>query len=165
METTNILIPTDFSLASLNAVTALIKKHPEQKFNIFLVHFLSLSDSISDLLMLSRRNREYQHISPEFEQQVNAFRQCHPQNIIRIHAEFFYGNTVAVLKNYLEARDITTIAALHDHTYLKLTKNSIDPTLLMQRSGCRLINLASTLTLQTNDDAIAVDNQELQPSF
>jgi hypothetical protein len=43
MKTTNILIPTDFSVASLNAVNVLLEK-ADQRFNIVLVHFLQLSD-------------------------------------------------------------------------------------------------------------------------
>ena len=139
MKTTNILIPTDFSVASLNAVNVLLEK-TEQRFNIVLVHFLQLSDSISELLMLNRRSREYQYITPEFEEQLNTLRQNYPGQVTSLCTEFFYGNTVAVLKNYLEAKQIDTIVILQGHTYAKLTKNSIDPSLLIQRSGCKVVN-------------------------
>jgi hypothetical protein len=141
MKTTNILIPTDFSLASLNAISAFIQQqpNPDQRFKISLVHFLQLSDSISELLMLSRRSREYQYISAEFEEQLANYRRQYPGQIAMLHTEFFYGSTVAVFKNYLEAQQIDKIVALHEHPYQKLTQNSIDPTLLLQRSGYELL--------------------------
>lgn len=141
MKTTNILIPTDFSLTSLNAISAFIEQHPDsgQGFNISLVHFLQLSDSISELLMLSRRSREYQYISAEFEAQLASYRRQYPGQIAMLHTTFFYGSTVAVFKNYLEAQKIDKLVALQGHVYEKLTQNSIDPTLLLQRSGYQLL--------------------------
>lgn len=144
MKTTNILIPTDFSVASLNAVNVLLEK-ADQRFNIVLVHFLQLSDSISELLMLNRRSREYQYITPEFEEKLNVLRQNYPGQITSIGTEFFYGNTVAVLKNYLEAKEIDMIVILKGHSYAKLTKNSIDPSLLIQRSGCKTITTEAVI--------------------
>lgn len=163
METTNILIPTDFSLASLNAITGLVKKHPEERFNITLVHFFKLSDSEAELLMLARRNREYTHISQEFEDQLNELRKSFSHQIARVQIEFFYGNTVAIFKNFLEARDIQTIVCLDCHNYSRLTKNSIDPQVLVQRSGCRLINITHTAARpQIDEDVILITRPQLQ---
>lgn len=163
METTNILIPTDFSLASLNTIMGLVKKHPEERFNITLVHFFKLSDSEAELLMLARRNREYTHITQEFEDQLNDIRKNFPQQIARVHAEFFYGNTVAIFKNYLEARDIKTIACLDCHSYKQLTKNSIDPQLLLHRSGCKIINITQAPARpQIDEDVILITRPQLE---
>lgn len=163
METRNILIPTDFTLASLNAVTGLLKKHPEEKFNILLVHFFKLSDSESELLMLARRNREYMHITEEFEDQLNAIRSNFSQQIGRIYPEFFYGNTVAIFKNFLEARGIETIACLDCHNYKQLTKNSLDPHILVKRSGCKVINITlSSARPQIDEDVIVITHPQLE---
>jgi hypothetical protein len=163
METTNILIPTDFSLASLNAITGLVKKHPEERFNITLVHFFKLADSEAELLMLARRNREYTHISQEFEDQLNELRKSFPQQVARVYIEFFYGNTMAIFKNFLEARDIKTIVCLDCHNYKQLTKNSIDPQLLVKRSGCKLININTTATRpQIDEDVIVITRPQLE---
>jgi hypothetical protein len=163
METTNILIPTDFTLSSLNAVTGLLKKHPEKRFNITLVHFFKLSDSESELLMLARRNREYMHITAEFEDQLNAIRSNFSQQIGRVYPEFFYGNTVAIFKHFLEARGIETIVTLNGHTYKQLTKNSIDPQLLVKRSGCQLIDIVhAPARPQIDEDVIAITRPQLE---
>jgi hypothetical protein len=134
MKTTNILIPTDFSLTSLQAIPALMQRQPGKKFNILLVNFLGLSDSISDLLMLSRRSREYEHITQEFMDECKRLAAQYPNQIDNLQTEFFYGNTVAVFKNYLEAREIDQIAKLKDYNCALLTPNSYEPTQLLERS-------------------------------
>jgi hypothetical protein len=155
MKTTNILIPTDFSLASLKAIPALLQQQAGQKFNITLVNFLGLSDSISELLMLSRRSREYEctRLSREYSEQIE-----------HLTTEFFYGNTVAVFKNYLEAREIDQVARLRDHTYAKLTALSYEPGTLLERCKCRVINLAPYIVPQpVKVKALySVDELELQ---
>nr|WP_294948206.1 hypothetical protein [uncultured Mucilaginibacter sp.] len=142
MKTTNILIPTDFSLTSLKAIPALLEQQPGQQFNITLVNFLGLSDSISELLMLSRRSREYEHVTQEFLDECSRLSRGYSNQILSLQTEFFYGTTVAVFKNYLEAREIDQIARLKDHNYLKLTPLSYEPGPLLERSKCQLINLA-----------------------
>ena len=141
MKTTNILIPTDFSLDSLKAIPALIQQQPGQQFNITLVNFLGLSDSISDLLMLSRRSREYEFVTQEFLNECTRLSREYSNQILSLQPEFFYGNTVALFKNYLEAREIHQVARLKDFSYLKLTPMSYEPGTLLERSKCNVINL------------------------
>jgi len=165
MKTTNILIPTDFSLASLTTVTNLLQKQPDQKFNIVLVHFMQLSDSISELLMLSRRATDYQHISTEFDEHLNVLRRQKKDQLLTLGYEFFYGSTVAVFKNYLEAKEIDTIVMLKGHNYQKLTNYSIDPAVLVQKSNYPVIELASHILPMENIRIGKVTSAlELQPA-
>jgi hypothetical protein len=142
MKTTNILIPTDFSLDSLKAIPALIQQHSEgQKLKITLVNFLGLSDSITDMLMLSRRNREYELVTQVFLDECTRLSRQYSEQIEQIQTEFFYGTTVAMFKNYLEAREIDRVARLKDHAYALLTPMSYEPGTLLERSCAKVINL------------------------
>lgn len=141
MKTLNIIIPSDFTLSSLNIIPVLAERYPKQKLNISLVHFLQLSDSISDLLLLSRRSREYQLISDEFYAGCTILKNDYADQIENIIPDFFYGNTVAVFKNYLEEKETELIAMPENHNYARLTSNSFDPTILMQRSGYKIVIL------------------------
>jgi len=141
MKKLNIIIPSDFTLSSLNIIPVLAERYPDQKLNISLVHFLQLSDSISDLLLLSRRSREYQLISDEFYAGCTMLKNDYADRIENITPDFFYGNTVAVFKNYLEEKETGLIAMPENHSYARLTPNSFDPTILMQRSGYKIITL------------------------
>ncbi|OOQ62147.1 hypothetical protein [Mucilaginibacter pedocola] len=148
MKTTNILIPTDFSLESLQAVPALIQQQPGQKFNITMVNFLGLSDSISDLLMLSRRSREYEYVTQEFLDELTRLSREYGEYIESLQTEFFYGNTVALFKNYLEARDINQIARLKQFSYIKLTPMSNEPDAFLDRAKCPIVDLIPYITVQ-----------------
>ncbi|QKJ29642.1 hypothetical protein HQ865_07705 [Mucilaginibacter mali] len=161
MKTKNILIPTDFSLATLNCVSGFLDKNPGQKFRVTMVHFLQLSDSISELLMLSRRNRDYQHIGSEFEAEIDKLRKGYASQLESLHAEFFYGNTIAVFKNFLDHLEIDAILMLHGHTYAKLTENSVDPQLMVQRSGCLVHTISAPVKPVRVERAIRVSRQEL----
>jgi len=141
MKTLNIIIPSDFTLSSLNIIPVLAERYPKQKLNVSLVHFLQLSDSISDLLLLSRRSREYELISDEFYTGCTMLKNDYADQIENIIPDFFYGNTVAVFKNYLEEKETELIAMPENHNYARLTSNSFDPTILMQRSGYKIVIL------------------------
>ncbi|GAB3926182.1 hypothetical protein [Mucilaginibacter myungsuensis] len=145
MKTKNILVPTDFSLASLTAINNLLHKHPDQKFNISMVHFMQVSDSITELLMLSRRASEYQHITQEFEDQLGNLKRLKKDQLVNVSYEFFYGSTVAVFKNFLEAKDIESVVSVKDHTYNKLNRYSVDPELLIQKCKYPVIEVSAVM--------------------
>ncbi|HEY0610546.1 MAG TPA: hypothetical protein VGD35_12840, partial [Chitinophaga sp.] len=63
----NILIPTDFSIRSLDLVKAAVHAGINEPMNILLVHCFKMSDNIQELMMLSRRMKDYEHISDEFK--------------------------------------------------------------------------------------------------
>lgn len=161
MKTKNILIPTDYSVATLNCVSGFLDKNPDQKFQIIMVHFLQLSDSISELLMLSRRNREYQYISNDFEAAMDKMRKRYADQITSLHAEFFYGSTVVVFKNFLEHNGIDAILLLHGHQYEKLAENSIEPHLMVERSGYPVLTISAPVKPARVEEAIRVSKQEL----
>jgi len=134
-----LLIPTDFNLTSLNCIPGLVQGYAPEKVNIILVHMMKVTDNISELLMLSRRSSEYRHISEDFYKACSKLKQQYAGSINNIRLEFFYGSTVAVFKNFLEANEVTAIVMLENYHYRMLNNNSTDPTLLANRSGYELI--------------------------
>lgn len=135
-----LLIPTDFNVKSLNCITGLIQQYAPQKLNIIMVHMMKITDNIHELLMLSRRSAEHQHISPEFYNACALLKREHADSINNIRIEFFYGSTVAVFKNFLEANEVNSIVMLENYTYAMLNKNSVEPAVLVNRSGIKVIN-------------------------
>ena len=133
-----LLIPTDFNIRSLNCIPALTKQYAPEKINIVLVHMMKITDNIQELLMLSRRSTEYQHISEEFYNTCAELRQNH-NHINNIRIEFFYGSTIAVFKNFLEANEVDAIVMLENYEYAMLNKNSVDPNQMVNRSGQPII--------------------------
>ncbi|ATP57576.1 hypothetical protein CPT03_14390 [Pedobacter ginsengisoli] len=135
-----ILISTDFNCNSVNCIPSLCKQLPEQELNFIFIHMFKLSDRMGDLLMLSRRNKEYKYVSQQFYDQCELMKQTYPQ-IKAIKIEFFYGSTVGMFRNYLENAGVTQILAPAHCSTDKLNNSSIDPALLIQRSGTPVMHI------------------------
>jgi hypothetical protein len=99
-----------------------------------------LSDSIGDLLMLSRRSREFESISDDFYNRCNTYKaQC--KNIEAIKIEFFYGSTMSMFRNFLENHDVDCVLHPDNCSCNKINKSSIDPLTLIKKSGLPIVNL------------------------
>jgi hypothetical protein len=135
----NVLIPTDFSIRSLNLVKAAVQTNLDEPLNIVLVHFFKMSDNIQELMMLSKRMKDYDNISEAFKATCRELEDSYPQRINAIRIECFYGSTLAVFKNYLFGNGISLIIYDEHFRYKKVNKNSIDPLNIIKKSGCELL--------------------------
>lgn len=130
-----LLIPTDFKLASTNCIDQLIHRYHPQKLNIIMVHMLGITDSMGELLMLSRRSAEYRLIPDAFYKTCHNLRTKYADSIQDIRIEFFYGNTMAAFKTYLDENEVEAIIRLKGYDYDLLTEKSLDPDTFINRSG------------------------------
>lgn len=138
----NILIPTDFSVRSLDMVKEAINNvQLHEPMNILLVHFFKMSDNMQELMMLSRRMKDYEHVSEEYRNVIAQLQKNYPARINNIRVECFYGSTVAVFKNFLFGNGISVIAYDEHYRFVKVNKNSIDPLNIIKKSGCALLPL------------------------
>jgi hypothetical protein len=142
-----LLIPTDFKLESLNAVSRLVETQYPEKLNIVMVHLLGITDAMGELALLSRRSAEYRLISSDFYNTCTRLKQLHPDMIGSIDITFFYGYTMAAFRHFLEAHNVDAIVQLDDYNYELLTEKSINPNNLIQRSGLPIV-LANTKSVQ-----------------
>jgi hypothetical protein len=138
-----LLIPTDFTQQSIQSIPALAQGYYPEKVNIVLAHMLKITDNMGELLMLSRRSVEYRQIPDNFYIRCREIENKHGHLINNIAITFFYGSTVAVFNNFLEANNIDIIVAPHDN-YQLLFKNSIDPDMLFQKCGTAVIKQPKT---------------------
>jgi len=156
-----VLVPTDFKLESIRIIDALVQHQKNETLNIIFVHAFKLSDSITDMLMLSRRSRDYENVSDEFYQQLNQAKAKYPNQINAIGIEYFYGSTVAAFKNFIEAFDVERIAYLKEYNFTPINKYSVDPKILTARAGCEVIQL-NTLTVHASENLIDTKIHETQ---
>ncbi len=136
-----VLVPTDFKVESIKMIDALVQDQKNEQLNIVFLHAFKLSDSITDMLMLSRRSRDYEHVSNEFLQTLNEYKARYARQINYIGIEYFYGSTVAAFKNFIEALEVDSVAYLKDYNFSPINKYSIDPKYLTERSGCEVLML------------------------
>lgn len=135
-----ILIPTDFNASALNCIPELCNSMNGNEVNIIFIHLFRLSDSITDLLMLSRRSREFEYVSDDFHLGCTELKKQFPM-IKSLRIEFFYGSTVGVFKNFLEANEVDSILHPDFCTFEKLNKSSIDPSSLVAKSGLPTVTI------------------------
>lgn len=133
-----VLVPTDFNLRSLIIVDALVATNSSESLKIVFVHAFKISDSISDLLMLSRRNKDYEHISDEFYAQMAMYKQKYASKIESISVSYFYGSTTVAFRNFTENLEVDRIAYLDNYQFKPINKYSIDPSNLISRSKCEV---------------------------
>jgi hypothetical protein len=136
----SILIPTDFKAASLTCIPDLCRQQKGEDLNLVFIHLFKVSDSITDLLMLNRRNREYEYISDDFYLQCEHIKASFPQ-IKHIKIDFFYGSTIATFRNYLEGNGIDCVLDLAHCNAQPLNKRSVDPQNLIQKSGLKTLTI------------------------
>ncbi|PTQ96784.1 hypothetical protein C8P68_104273 [Mucilaginibacter yixingensis] len=136
-----LLIPTDFQLETTHCVPQLVHRFHPQKLNILMVHLVGITDSVGELLMLSRRSAENRFISDDFYRTCHNLRKSYADSIQDIRIEFFYGNTMAAFKNYLDANNVDTIVTLKDLDYELLTERSLDPDAFINRSGRNVLTI------------------------
>jgi len=154
-----VLVPTDFNLESTKIIDGLTLFQPYETFNIVFVHAFKLSDSISDMLMLSRRSKDYENISDDFYNTLDAYKKKYASQLNNISIEYFYGSTVAAFKNFIENFDVDFIAYPKDYSFKAINKFSIDPKILTARCGCEVLEM-NVMSIHTNESLIDTKIEE-----
>jgi hypothetical protein len=119
-----ILVPTDFSIESLN-LFKYAAQHAQEPLNIVLVHGLHLSDSIFDLLFRTRTDSVSKLTNPDFEDACLILRNKYASHINSFRIEIFSGVTQSAFQNFLEGNRITEILIPKTYT-LRLSGKSFD---------------------------------------
>ena len=133
-----ILIPTDFNESSVYASQGIFGNFPDETFKLIFFHAYKLTDSISDLLMLSRRTTEYGTIPEAFHKACYEFKAKNKQ-VGMLQIEYFYGSTMAVFRNFAEANEVDAIFYPDLYNFNKISKYSIDPSSFLNKSGIPVI--------------------------
>jgi hypothetical protein len=156
-----VLVITDFKIEALDCVPQLSEQVKSTELSFVFMHLFKLSDSITDLLMLSRRSREFEHISDEFHNRCRELeRTC--KNVKSIRVDFFYGSTVSMFRNYLEANEVNYILDPSNCSVGKINKSSIDAEALIKKAGTRVIRLQKVEAVQSRQEApVLVHEEEL----
>ena len=154
-----LLIPTDYQLSALDCIPNLCMQARNEEFTFIFVHVFKLSDSISELLLLSRRSREFEQISDEFYEQCEALKATYPQ-IKKFKMEFLYGNTLSMFRNFIEDNEVDAVLDLSSCSIARINKSSIDPRILIQKSGLPIVTVGQ-VSLQKKTDPIVVPQAEM----
>ncbi|MBB5647805.1 hypothetical protein [Pedobacter cryoconitis] len=136
-----VLIPTDFNENSVYLSENILKNFKDEPIRILFFHAYKLTDSISDLLMLSRRSTEYGQIPESFHSACYDFKKTHQAQIDTIGVEYFYGSTMAAFRNFAEAHEVDFIYCPETYSFRQISKYSINPDVFLNKSGIPILKV------------------------
>lgn len=134
-----IIIPSDFSQQSLLIAENILRK-TDQPVRIIFTHLFHLATDIQDLLFSTYRKKEYEFVSDKFSQECELLKNFYPTLLEEIKVEFYYGNTLASFKNFLDHHQAEAIAYSESYGVPLISKSSISALPVVRKSGLPLIN-------------------------
>lgn len=128
-----ILIPIDFTIASLYTLRQVLEHYETAQVKIVLMYADRLNDSISDLLFDSSYKKVLSLTSPEFQEALYILKNRFETIIHSIRIELFHGNNVNAFKNFIGGNHIDMIYIPKGYD-LKLKANGFNPIPLIKKS-------------------------------
>lgn len=136
---TNILIPTDFSTASLQLAEQTIQAFEPRQVNIILFHAFSMPSSAFELLIPDRKKPYHDLFNDQFRQACKQLKDQYPKVVQKICFKCMEGSTAALFRNFADANEIDLIVCPGHYQYTAIHPLSIDPRPLFKKSGIKVI--------------------------
>jgi hypothetical protein len=131
----HLLIPTDFSLQSLNAVHGALATRKNEEYKITLFHLLSMPVALPDLIFRPFARQEQKSINKDFLEACEIIQNKYGSRIKSLKVKFAYGDTVAYLRNYLEGEKVDKIVLVNNIQFVKPYSHSVDCIRLLRKTG------------------------------
>ena len=130
----NVLIPTDFTADSFTLVEQAIK-NCDKKINVVLFHAFAMPDSAFDMLAPDYKRPESLFMTETFRIACKQLKDAYPQIINKITVNCMQGNTKALFRNFVEAKDIDIICCPVAYNYVAIHERSTNPLPLFKKAG------------------------------
>jgi hypothetical protein len=135
--TKNLLIPIDFSVASLNTLKVVLENHKDKKFNVILFYSEILDDSITDLLFYNPNKIIKSKLTEEFSEAVEILKNRFQENIESLKIKLYHGLTKKALHNFLSIYQVDLIGIPKNYKF-KSSRNSFNPIPNLIKSNIKL---------------------------
>lgn len=138
-----IVVPTDFSVQSLNVLKNILSENEGGcQYDIVLLHGLYLTDSITDLMFMSKRRLAEQLSNPAFEEACGVICSKFDSQISSIRKDIFTGFTQSAFDNYLEANRVEDVYVSTKKSFQFTDKRSFDILPFVYKSAVRVHEVA-----------------------
>lgn len=141
----HVLIPTDFTIGSLQTVHAAVVHFPDEQVKISLLHLLEMPNGIGDLLLRAVRKEPTHLISADFQKACEIIRNKYGQKILQMDVLFRYGSTKHYVQNLLEGLEVDAIVLDPETKLGSPHASSVDMYPLLKKSGVEIIEMAPAL--------------------
>lgn len=134
-----ILIPTDFSAASLNLVAHVIANAGDHQLDIVLTHCLFLPDSEDiDMRFFSKKELIQSLRNSEFTKACRSMRAQIANGEVLIRTDLFTGLNQAAFNNFIEGNQIDEAVIPKSYQPFLSQKRSFDPTPFIRNSRLKI---------------------------
>lgn len=151
----HILIPTDFTIKSLQAVQAAAEHFNDDKLKITLFHLLDLPLGIGDLLFRINSQRNSKIIGQEFKDACQIIQNKYQSTIESINPVFGQGNTAAYVGNVLDGLKVDLIFLQQNMQLALPDKRSINVVPLLYKTRYKIIEIANTTPYEKTNFSLA----------
>lgn len=132
---TNILIPTDFTAASIKMAEQALEAANVKSVNIVFFHLFDSPSSEFELLDPSRKKPYSNVFTDSFRQQCKQLKDQYNTVIQKVCFKFLEGTGVGLFRNFMEANEIDLIYCPDSYKYVAINNKSADPRYLFKKSG------------------------------
>ena len=139
---TNILIPTDFTAASLKMTARFLQDANLHKCNIVLFHAFRLSSSPFDLLAFRTVDPACELVNEPFRQACKQLKVQFPERVGKIMIRCMTGDTRALFRNFLEANRISLVYCPDTYRFGQVHPRSVDPCPFFKSCGIPVVRSA-----------------------
>jgi hypothetical protein len=145
---TNVLIPTDFTLQSLELITAATQLITG-RLNVLLFHAFDMPDSLMDAMHRNGVRSHSSLITEEIRVRSRQIKAAHPE-IANIRFLIMYGSSVAVFKDFAAANEVDLIIYPAAYRYFPVVRESIDPDRMFLKSRLPIIRKLAARPVSAN---------------
>ena len=135
----NILVPTDFSPASLQLAEQALGCTTDMKVTVILFHAFEQSALPFELLRPGYKDPSAELMTEAFRLACKQLKDDHPQRIGKIIVRCMQGDTRAMFRNFVEANDVDMIFCPEQYVFSKVHKQSVNPAGLFAKCGVPVI--------------------------
>ena len=134
---TNILVPSDFTPATLKLAEQAVKLL-NREVNIIFFHAFSMPFYYQDFFRPERQPWQ-DVVSDEFRQGCKQLKEKYPWLINSINFKYMQGNSNALFRNWAEAHEIDIIVCPPTYAHTKIHERSLNPAGFFKKSRLPLL--------------------------
>lgn len=143
--TQKVIIPTDFTVTSLNFVIEFLQKNSDKKNNIVFVHGFETPTSISELLFFSKYKVLKKLETQAFNDALLIIKNRFASSIDKINFEILTSNNKTYLNNYLEKQEANVVVEVKNYKPVFKNKNSFHITNLYNTTVQNIITIENKI--------------------
>jgi len=158
-----LLMPTNFTVSSLNAVISYLSKGTDTKIELVLLHGHASSESMTEMLAFDKDDYLDECYSEDFLTACQIIKTRFEDQVEEIYSDIICSKNDRYIRNYLKGHKIAKVILPSEFEYAQLATNSFC-TVALLRKNCQHLNIpiielsATASSLQTTQQPDVIDN-------